>query len=469
MAAGKDFMSRFDEIEKIVSRANRDLKTCRLATKDILWPLLRNVVDGNASFAWRGGLRNTKGVEGEYPRPKQIVAIGLVAKTTDGRFTIGAALGVKREPTRSHCGRRGILDREEVLVDPSLAWKEIGPWELVEGKPWDLPKPSGSLLKRIATWAENTGYDRVTLTRAEAEAIIKEHSPPRIYAWRFVLAPGWTLKKARAEAKTKSDALNDALVLLGKLERDPAVSDDVLEQAKAKVKAGVAATRDDHVTLHADNRWQPCLTMTIPWTLSDYGFNGKWEHEDEPFEGNLEWECPEFIEAVEVLTDPVTGATVLMKPKRRGAELGPDEPEEPPERPDYGNKSDWTARRTCSRVSSGVCVNCESDAFHSAWVSGDRVLCGGCYTKHFEPEKAAAEKVARKAADEKRKSDLALALKGQLPGATVTANGTVFGPPCHIMGVPAREILREGLYDTAPFVPSKDSKPFFQAPKDDVK
>lgn len=458
-------MSKFEDIENVVSRANGDLRSCRLATKDVLWPLLQSVLRGKR-FAWRAGLRNTKGKEGEHPRPKQIVAIGLVAATKDGRITIGAALGVKREPRRGHCGYRGILDRDEVLVDPSLAWKEIGPWHLVEGKPWDQPSPSPVLLERIARWAEGAGPDRVTLTRAEAEEIVREHAPPAIHAFRFVLAPGWTLKQARAELKKARKDIEKKVV-------DPERNRWLGLRAEV-LDDGSSVFCPNSIVMRADNRWPPCQTMTIPWEHSDSGFRAVWEIEERPFEGNLEWECPEFIEAVEVLADPKTGATVLMKPKREGAEdEGPDEPEEPPPRPDYGDKSDWTYRRTCSRVSSGRCVRCEGEAFHSAWTSGDRTLCPGCYMEHFEPEKAAAHKAEVKAAQEKRKVDLALALKGELPGAIVTESGTVLGPPTSVMGLASRQILREGFYDTKPFVPPKDQKPmsFFSTfkPTDDTK
>jgi hypothetical protein len=103
-------------------------------------------------------------------------------------------------------------------------------------------------------------------------------------------------------------------------------------------------------------------------------------------------------------------------------------------------------------------VSCEGQAFHSAWVNGDRVLCTGCYMDHFEPEKAAAHKAEIKAAQEKRKADLKLALKGELPGAIVTESGTVLGPPTSVLGLASRQILREGFYDTKPFVPPKDQQ-----------
>lgn len=35
-----------------------------------------------------------------------------------------------------------------------------------------------------------------------------------------------------------------------------------------------------------------------------------------------------------------------------------------------------------------------------------------------------------------------------MPGAVVTENGTILGPPRKVFGIGMREVLREGLYDT---------------------
>lgn len=314
-----------EAVEKIVSRANRDLESCRLLAKDILWPLLPRIVDGKQRFDWRAGLRSQDGEEGEDPKSGQIVTIGLVARTADDRFTIGAAPGVKRQSMRhGHCGRRGILDRGEVLIDPSLAWKEeIAPWALVEREAWNTPAPSKDLLRRIEAWAANTGHDRITLSRAEAKDLIREHSPPRIWGWRFVLAPGWTLKRARAEAKEAEKQLEKGVVIDHERLRWIGATAKLFSKSEARENGGLTSLFSiDSITLHGDNRWPPCITMTIPWEFSggpDHGFNGMWEREDEPFDGNLYWECPEFIESVEVLTDPKTNAFVTMKPRRRKA------------------------------------------------------------------------------------------------------------------------------------------------------
>ena len=311
----------FEAIEKIVKRANGDLEKCRLLAKDVLWPLLPRIVDGRQRYDWRAGLRDRTGEEIDHPRSGDFVTIGLVAATKDDRFTIGAALGVMREPRHRHrhCGRRGAFEREEVLIDPSLAWKEIGPWELGECEPWDQPKPTAAVCERIAAWAGATGYDRITLTMAEAEMLIREHSPPKIHGWRFVLAPGWTLEKARAEVEEARKDVGKGVVDHERIRRI-GVTAKVMSKSE-KQESGLASVfYVKSIMLRGDNRWPPCITMTISWELSDHGFNGIWEREDEPFEGNLHWECPEFIEAVEVLTDLATGATTVMKAMNTCAE-----------------------------------------------------------------------------------------------------------------------------------------------------
>lgn len=117
--------------------------------------------------------------------------------------------------------------------------------------------------------------------------------------------------------------------------------------------------------------------------------------------------------------------------------------------------ADWTSRRTCSRVSSGPCERCKKQTFFSAYVNKRAVLCRTCYEELFAPEVAAERKASAQAAEEKRRADLELALKGELPGAMITKSGAVFGPPGTFMGLPAHQVLREGLYDTEPFESDK--------------
>lgn len=119
---------------------------------------------------------------------------------------------------------------------------------------------------------------------------------------------------------------------------------------------------------------------------------------------------------------------------------------------DDDNKADWYRVRTCSRVSSGVCEKCKREAFSSAWRNRKnfrRVFCSKCFEEVYEPEKAAERERQAAEAVAKRKSDLALALEGKLPGATISESGAVYGPPVDHgpLGV-RREVLREPMFDT---------------------
>lgn len=121
------------------------------------------------------------------------------------------------------------------------------------------------------------------------------------------------------------------------------------------------------------------------------------------------------------------------------------------------DKASWKGIRTCSRVSSGVCEKCNRQAFFSAWRNGRRVLCSQCFEEIYEPGKAAKRKRRFAETDAKRKADLALALEGKLPGATVSKNGTVWGPPEKFVGgLVTRQVLREPTFDTETFESKKE-------------
>ena len=126
---------------------------------------------------------------------------------------------------------------------------------------------------------------------------------------------------------------------------------------------------------------------------------------------------------------------------------------------DNDDKADWYRVRTCSRFSSGVCEKCKREAFFSAWRNGRRVLCSKCFEEVYEPEKAAERERQAAEAVAKRKSDLALALEGKLPGATISKNGAVYGPPVDHgpLGV-RREVLREPMFDTETHRSKKDAE-----------
>ena len=122
------------------------------------------------------------------------------------------------------------------------------------------------------------------------------------------------------------------------------------------------------------------------------------------------------------------------------------------------DKAAWKGIRTCSRVSSGVCEKCNREAFFSAWRNGRRVLCSGCFEEIYEPEKAAERKRRIVETEEKRKADLVLALDGKLPGAMISENGTVWGPPEKFVGgLVTRQVLREPTFDTETFEAKKNS------------
>jgi len=112
--------------------------------------------------------------------------------------------------------------------------------------------------------------------------------------------------------------------------------------------------------------------------------------------------------------------------------------------------------RTCSRVSSGPCSYCKDQTYFCAYRWRTETLCKDCYEKTYEPKAYAKRMAGIKKARADRERDLALALKGKLPGAKITANGTasgtVFGPPkTYLGGLVGRQVLREGLYDTEGF------------------
>lgn len=128
---------------------------------------------------------------------------------------------------------------------------------------------------------------------------------------------------------------------------------------------------------------------------------------------------------------------------------------------DDDNKADWYRVRTCSRVSSGACEKCKREAFSSAWRNRKnfrRVFCSKCFEEVYEPEKAAERERQAAESDAKRKSDLALALEGKLPGATISESGAVYGPPADhgLLGV-GREVLREPMFDTETHRSKKDA------------
>lgn len=129
------------------------------------------------------------------------------------------------------------------------------------------------------------------------------------------------------------------------------------------------------------------------------------------------------------------------------------EPEKKPLRP----KSDWHKVRTCSRVSSGACVHCKKQTFFGAYVASKpvEVLCETCWQRAYDPEALAKREAGIREAHEERQRKLKLALEGNLPGSTISESGAVWAPVGYLMGMPVRECLREGFYDTEPFRPKK--------------
>ncbi len=116
-----------------------------------------------------------------------------------------------------------------------------------------------------------------------------------------------------------------------------------------------------------------------------------------------------------------------------------------------GGRKSWRKVRTCSRVSSGPCDGCSKQTYHQAWRAGKQVLCCDCYEARFEPDKARERKAVSAQRALEKAARLKLALEGNLPGAKITESGMVLGPPQPTVFGPAREVLREGLYDTEPW------------------
>ncbi len=128
------------------------------------------------------------------------------------------------------------------------------------------------------------------------------------------------------------------------------------------------------------------------------------------------------------------------------------------------SKAGWKKVRTCSRVSSGPCSQCKGQTYFQAYRKDRIVLCRDCYEEKYDPEAKAEREAGIARAEAERKRDLELALEGKLPGAKITENGTVFGPPTQICGVTSRQVLREGTFDTESFasndkLPPKDPPP----------
>lgn len=113
----------------------------------------------------------------------------------------------------------------------------------------------------------------------------------------------------------------------------------------------------------------------------------------------------------------------------------------------------WQKVKTCSQISSGTCDKCKEETFYEAYRNDPELLCCGCYEITYEPQRAAERRAAIEQSRLDRERDLALALEGKLPGAIVKENGTVLGPVQTILGLPYRQVLREGLIDNIQYVP----------------
>lgn len=108
----------------------------------------------------------------------------------------------------------------------------------------------------------------------------------------------------------------------------------------------------------------------------------------------------------------------------------------------------WEKIRTCSGTSSGLCSQCKQETYCGAYFNGVEIRCPDCYEAEFEPERLAARAKEWYQAQQQKQERLEKALKGELPGAIVEDNGTVLGPLVKMWGLPYREVLRVGTFDS---------------------